>query len=202
MPTQLNKLERYALALFILLLALSGGLYLYQQSLAPTATAKQFGGDFTLNSIAGPVSLSDFKGRGVIMMFGFASCPDVCPTGLATVGAAMRRLTPDQQAQVQPIFISVDPDRDTPELLDQYSRYFYPTMLGLTASKAEIDTVVRAYGAFYQKVDMPDSTLGYSVDHSTRIYLMERSGKLAQLLYHNTPVADVSAALENILNTY
>ena len=199
MLTKLNTLERLALALFLALLALSGGLYLYQQNLQPDNTSLQLGGDFTLNSVDGPISLSDFDGRGVVMMFGYASCPDVCPTGLATVGAALSRLTPAQQTQLQPLFISVDPDRDTPDRLDQYSRYFYSNMLGLTGNQADIDRVVAAYGAFYQKVPMPDSAMGYSVDHSSRIYLIDRNGQLTGLLYHNSPVAELATALENLL---
>ncbi len=199
MLTKLNSLERLALALLVSLLVLSCALYLYQQSQPTQNQRPQLGGNFTLSSVNGPVSLSDFNGQAVVMMFGYASCPDVCPTGLANVGAALGRLTQAQQAQLQPLFISVDPDRDTPERLDQYSRYFYPTMIGLTGSKAEVDPVVAAYGGFYQKVPMPDSQMGYSVDHSSRIYLISRNGQLSQLLFHNSAVTELATALEKLL---
>ncbi|MEH6826400.1 MAG: SCO family protein, partial [Motiliproteus sp.] len=77
--------------------------------------------------------------------------------------------------------------------------YFFPTLLGLTASKIEIDRVVGAYAAFYRRVEMPDSALGYSVDHSARIYLIDRNGQLMQLFNHNTPVAELATAIRQLL---
>ncbi|MEH6472381.1 MAG: SCO family protein [Halopseudomonas sp.] len=196
-----NAIERLALTLFLLLICLSAGLYLYSK-LYPTPAAapyQQLGGDFTLDHVTGPITLSGFSGRGVVMMFGYSSCPDICPSGLANLAAALSRLSNTQQQQVQPLFISVDPERDTPEQLDQYSRYFYPTLLGLTANKATIDSVVNAYGAFYRKVEMPGSALDYSVDHSARIYLIDRNGQLVNTLNHNTPVAEFAAAIQQLL---
>ena len=199
MLKNLNTLERLALGLFTALLLLSAGLFLYQQNLSPQHAEARLGGNFSLNSASGPVSLSDFAGKGVIIMFGYASCPDVCPSGLANVAAALNRLSASKQAQLQPLFISVDPDRDTPDRLEEYSRYFHPSLRGLTGSKNEIDAVVEAYGGFYQKVSTPDSKMGYSVDHSARIYLIKRNGELSQRLFHNSPVAEITTALDLLL---
>lgn len=202
MAKKINQLERIALITLVLLIALSAGLYLSQPAKnTPSADTqiRQLGGDFTLNSVKGPVSLSDYKGQGVIVMFGYTYCPDICPTGLANLGAALNRLSDAEQQQLQPIFISVDPDRDTPDRLEQYSRYFHPSLLGLTAAKPEIDPVVKAYGAFYRKVDMPNSAMKYSVDHSARIYLIGRDGILMEALHHNTPTGELAAALQKLL---
>ena len=205
MLAKLNPIERLALILCGLLIVLSAGLYLYGQANPPanqngkSSIGNQLGGDFTLNGLNGPASLSDFKGQGVVLMFGYTSCPDVCPTGLANVGAALGRLEENQQRQIQPIFISVDPERDTPKRLDDYSRYFHPSILGLSGAKTEIDKVVKAYGAFYRMVEMPDSAMQYSVDHSARIYLIDKQGQLAKLVNHNTPVGELSAEIKALL---
>lgn len=199
MLSKLNPIERLALLLCALLALLSGGLYLYAKLNPPQPPYPQVGGNFSLQHRSGPVALSDFSGKGVVLMFGYTSCPDVCPSGLTAMAAALARLSESEQQQIQPLFISVDPERDTLEKLDQYSRYFFPSLLGLTSSKTEIDRVVSAYAAFYRKVDMPDSALGYSVDHSARIYLIDRNGQLAQLLNHNTPVAELATAIQQLL---
>ena len=196
-----NPIERLALALCVLLLMLSAGFYLYTKLYPQPAfeANPSLGGDFSLQHLDGPVSLSDFRGKGVILMFGYTSCPDVCPSSLANLAAALERLSESQQQQLQPLFISVDPERDTLEKLDLYSRYFHPQMLGLTADKAELDPIVSAYGAFYRKVEMPDSALAYSVDHSARIYLIDSSGRLIRFLSHNTPVTELTSAIQQLL---
>ncbi len=157
------------------------------------------GGDFTLSGIDGPASLHDYHDRVVVMMFGFTSCPDICPTGLANVSAALGYLDDDQLRRVQPLFISVDPQRDTVERLDKYVRYFHPQMRGVTGAKADIDAVVSAYGAVYQIIPLTDSELQYSVDHSSRLYLIDPQGQLATLLYHNTPPEQVADAIKALL---
>jgi protein SCO1/2 len=195
----LNPIERLALVLAALLLLLSGGLYLYTKINPQADRASAQGGPFVLQHQTGPVSLTDFAGKGVILLFGYTSCPDVCPSGLANLAAALARLNDTQQQQLQPIFISVDPDRDNLAQLDQYSRYFHPNLLGLTASEAAIDRVVSAYGAFYRKVEMPGSSLGYSVDHSASLYLIDRQGQLVQTLNHNAPVTELASAIQQLL---
>ena len=157
------------------------------------------GGDFTLQGIDGAVSLKDFRGDVVLMMFGFTNCPDVCPTVLANVGAALSFLDESQLKQTQPIFISVDPERDLLKQLDQYTRYFNPKILGISGEKANIDKVVKNYGGFYQFVALPNSELKYTVDHSTRIYIIDKKGKLNRTLYHNSPPQELAEAIQALL---
>ncbi|MFT6916947.1 MAG: protein SCO1/2 [Motiliproteus sp.] len=194
-----NLKMRLALLLCALLILLSGAFYLFAKHGPQPSPYQQLGGAFSLHHLDGPVALADFSGKGVVMMFGYTSCPDVCPTGLATLAAALNRMSTEQQQQIQPLFISVDPERDTLEQLDQYSRYFFPSLLGITGSKAEVDRVVSAYGAFYRRVEMSGSALAYSVDHSARIYLIDRRGQLVNILNHNTPAAELARALQQLL---
>ncbi|MFT5722610.1 MAG: protein SCO1/2 [Motiliproteus sp.] len=195
-----NPKTRLALLLCALLILLSGALlYFFAKQSPQPSPYQKLGGAFSLHHLSGPVALADFSGKGVVMMFGYTSCPDVCPTGLATLAAALDRLSTQQQQQIQPLFISVDPERDTLKKLDQYSRYFYPGLLGITGSNAELDPVVSAYGAFYRRVEMPSSALVYGVDHSARIYLINRRGQLVKLLNHNTNAAELAEALNQLL---
>jgi len=144
------------------------------------------GGDFTLQSDHGPVSLKDFRGKVVALYFGYMSCPDICPTSLWNLSQAMKELSPEQAQQVQGIFISVDPERDTPKAMGMFVKGFYPTFIGLTDEKEKVDKVVRQYGVVYQKVPLKDSAMGYVVDHSSVIYLIDRDGVLQQFIPHDT----------------
>ena len=191
----------YALALVLLF---SGGLLLAKyspwagNSSANTSYAN-LGGDFILNSKDGAVSLEDYRGQLVLMYFGFTSCPDVCPTALSTIAASMRQFSPDLEAQIQPLFVSVDPDRDTLDNLAQYSAYFHPRMLGITGSIETLDALVKNYGAYYRHIPLENSALGYTVDHTSRVYLIGREGQLINTIAHGTSVDDVVTLLKQHL---
>ena len=157
------------------------------------------GGEFTLNSHTGEVSLSDYRGKLVAVYFGFMSCPDVCPTALSSLSAAMHSLDEEQQAQIQPLFISVDPGRDTLENMAAFTAYFYPTMKGLSGDLPYLETLTRQYGAYFRHVALEDSAMGYTVDHTSRIYLIDREGKLLTTIPHATPVTEIISLLEQSL---
>ena len=133
------------------------------------------------------------------MYFGFTSCPDVCPTALSTIAASMRQFSPDLEAQIQPLFVSVDPDRDTLDNLAQYSAYFHPRMLGITGSIETLDALVKNYGAYYRHIPLENSALGYTVDHTSRVYLVGREGQLINTIAHGTSVDDVVTLLKQHL---
>ena len=143
--------------------------------------------------------LSDYKGQLVAVYFGFMSCPDACPTALSSLAAAMRSLNAAQQSQIQPLFISVDPERDTLDSMAAYTAYFYPSMKGLSGDLPYLEQLSRQYGAYFQHIPMEDSALGYTVDHTSRIYLIDRKGKLITTIPHATPVADIAAQLQQYL---
>ncbi|MFB9885059.1 SCO family protein [Balneatrix alpica] len=183
-----------------LLVALAAGLVAYQLSRdnAPSPYAR-LGGDFSLLSSEGEVALADFRGKWVVVFFGYTSCPDVCPTSLAMLGQALKQLSAEEQAQLQGLFISVDPARDTPQKLKQYASYFHPSLLGITGSEEQINQVTRAYGAFYRQVPMQESALGYAVDHTSSLYVIDPAGKLVGTLQHGLSAEQIRDALRQRL---
>lgn len=147
---------------------------------------KPKGGDFTLMSSSGPVSLSDYKGKLVLIYFGYTFCPDICPTNLGNLAMAYQQLTSKEQDQLQILFISVDPDRDTPDRLKQYADYFNSDIVGLTGKKTIIDDITHRYGVVYAiHHEKPDETT-YSVDHSAFTYIINAKGELVKQLPHAT----------------
>jgi len=157
----------------------------------PRYANASIGGDFTLNSVEGERQLSDFKGEVVMIYFGFMSCPDVCPTSMAVMRQAINELSEEQRMKVRGVFISVDPERDTVDELNAYTQYFSDRIIGVTGTKQQIDAVVKQYGAYYKFVQLDDSALGYTVDHSARIYLIDPDGQLADILAHDINPAEL-----------
>ena len=96
------------------------------------------GGDFTLDSVAGPVRLADLRGQVVLIYFGYTTCPDICPTNLAFLAAALRELTPDELQRVRVLFVSVDPERDDTPRLAVYAAYFHPNIQGVTGAPEQV----------------------------------------------------------------
>lgn len=131
------------------------------------------GGPFTLIDHTGrTVTEADFAGRKMLIYFGYTYCPDVCPLGLATIAAAYDRLSPAEQEQVVPIFITVDPERDTVEAVADYVDLFHPALVGLTGSPEDVAAAAAAYRVYYRKAESETAT-DYLVDHSSFTYLMD-----------------------------
>lgn len=156
------------------------------------------GGDFTLLSAGGPVSLADFRGKVVLLYFGYTFCPDICPTELASVAAALRELEPEAAARVAVIFVSVDPERDSPPHLKEYAAFFHPAIVGVTGTPEEIAAVARRYGVFYAR-QTADTAGGYVVDHSAELYVVAPDGRLAGRIPHAAPSAAVIAEIRKQL---
>ena len=146
-------------------------------------TGADFAKDFALTDHNGrAVTLATFAGKVVTVFFGFTQCPDVCPTTMAEMAEVMKGLG-DKAKDVQVLFISVDPERDTPALLKQYVPAFHPSFLGLVGDKAAIEATAKTFKVFYQKV--PGKTEGsYSVDHTAGSYVFDKSGKVRLFLKH------------------
>ncbi|HPQ94727.1 MAG: SCO family protein [Thiothrix sp.] len=157
------------------------------------------GGDFELESGTGSFGLADLRGKVVLLYFGFTSCPDVCPTTLGNLRAAFERLTPQEQTQVQGLFISIDPERDTPEKADAYAHFFHAGLRGLSGTPEQIAKVAVQYGVLYRKVETPDSALNYAMDHSSVIYVIDRQGHLQQKLQHGETPDEIVAAIRRYL---
>lgn len=156
------------------------------------------GGPFTLSAPDGRrVSLADFRGKLVLLYFGYVYCPDVCPTDLAAIGAALERLGA-QAAEVQPLFVTLDPERDTPEVLREYAAAFHPRLIALTGSQAEVHRVATAYKVFYERVPQPGAS-GYAIDHTAFTFLLDRQGRFASLFPPGTPPERIATMLREQL---
>lgn len=160
---------------------------------ASLSGSKPVGGEFTFQSYKGPVKLSDFRSRVVLIYFGYTWCPDICPTNLGMISLALDALSESERSQVQVLFISVDPERDGVERLREYGAYFHPRILGITGAPEVVAEVAGRYGASYRKADQRSES-EYVVDHTAYTYLVDPQGKLVEILPHATP-AEVMAPL-------
>ena len=160
---------------------------------APTIPAG-IGGNFTLYQGDQPVQLSDFKDKLVVMYFGFTSCPDVCPTTLVVISSALKELSASELDQIQPIFVSVDPERDQGDQLMAYATHFHPNFIGITGTPEEVQKVANQYGAFFIKTKS-DSAMGYMVEHTSGTYLVRDSGKQVTTLPHEMTKSSLLEAI-------
>lgn len=147
------------------------------------------GGPFSMVDHTGrAVTQADYAGRNLLVYFGFTYCPDVCPTELGTIAAALDEMGTLGE-QVTPMLITIDPERDTPEALADYVSRFHPRMVGLTGSAEQVAAAARAYRVFYAKVERPEMS-AYLMDHSSFIYLVGPDGRVRTLFRpESTPEA-------------
>lgn len=156
----------------------------------------EVGGPFTLPDAWGkPRALADFRGKLVLLYFGFASCPDVCPTDLAVIGEALRQLGA-QGDEVQPIFVTLDPLRDTPQVLREYAAAFHPRFVALRGSEAQTREVATRYKVFYEKVPQAGS---YTVDHMAFTFVLDRAGRYVAFLPPGTRADRMATLLRQTL---
>ena len=179
----IKPLPRLALALLAICAPLA--LAACQQRETPALAGAAIGGPFTLSDKAGkPVHWSDFAGKWRIVYFGYTWCPDACPTDVAIVMKGFRQFAkehPDQAAKVQPIFISVDPERDTPAKVGEFSAAFGPQLLGLTGTPEQVAAAAKAFAVYYAK-GQQGAGGSYLVDHSRTAYLFDPEGKPIEIL--------------------
>ena len=165
-----------------------------------TVTGKALiGGPFTLTDQTGKrVTEKDFLGRYILVFFGFTHCPDICPSGLQVMTAALDKLGPKADA-VTPIFITLDSKRDTPEKLAAYLKSFHPRLVGLTGSEEELAAAAKTYRVYYQKVTDEKSPDSYAYDHAAIFYLMGKDGAFIAPVPHTTDVDELVRALSAAL---
>jgi len=158
------------------------------------------GGDFQLRAHDGRYwSTLQARGKVVVLVFGYSFCPDVCPTALATVAVAMRELGADAQ-RVQPLFVSLDPDRDTPDKLEPYVHWFHPSMIGLTGTPEELEQVAKRYQVRYTFVGKGEKE-HYTMDHSANLYLLDTEGKLRGIMPYGLPPDALVRAVRQVLGS-
>lgn len=159
-------------------------------------TGAPYARDVQLTDFNGqPRRLSDFKGQVVMLYFGFVQCPDVCPTALSRAAVVKQQLGP-AASDLQVIFVTVDPERDTPELLREYMAAFDPSFLALTGSAQAIQATADEFRAYYKKVPTGSS---YTMDHTALSYVFDRQGRIRVVLRHEQSAADYAADIGRLL---
>lgn len=157
------------------------------------------GGDFTLQSANGPVSLEDYRGKLVLIYFGYTYCPDICPTTLVEMAAILKELG-EQASRLQPLFISVDPERDTGQVLKTYTAFFDPRILGLNGPPALVRRAADNFKIRYAKVREPGTPADrYAVDHSAGMILLGPDGQFIKKFAFATPVDEISRQISALL---
>jgi len=159
----------------------------------------RMGGDFELESTLGKnVKLSSYQGKVVLLNFGYTSCPDVCPMVLSRIGRLLGGLGNDRK-DVQTLFVSFDPKRDTIDYLEEYLVHFDSSIIGLTGDEAQVAEVARLYGAYYMK-EKSDSALGQLYAHTDYIYLLDRQGRIRALFSSSQPMSEMKSDLLQIID--
>ncbi len=157
------------------------------------------GGDFTLQSAEGSLSLKDLRGSVVLIFFGYTSCPNVCPISLATISNVFSQMSPDELKRTKALFISLDPEKDNLEILNQYTNYFHPNIVGLTEDIKVLTIVAEQYGVKYKKTLVPNSTLGYVISHSDDIIVIGLDGNPQKSFPHDTNTVPLLAQIKQLL---
>lgn len=186
-------LRKIALGLWVVVFVLGGTLLLgaYRSSAFDPASgeidqARGIGGPFAMTDVErGPVTEANFAGRPMALFFGFTSCPDVCPTMLYQMSAWLEELGPLAD-RIEPIFVSVDPERDTADVVSQYLRLFDPRITGLIGTPEQIEAFASNYGVFYEKVPLEDGN--YTMNHTAGVLLFDQDGVFQGTAdYHEVP---------------
>ena len=184
------------IALVVLMLGVAGyGLFQQQAGNGSGGGNGLSGGPIELPSTRGEFSLAGLEEDQVaVVFFGYTYCPDVCPMSLAVVRQTLSELDEAERERVVPLMISVDPERDTIERLAEYTGHFGDAFIGATGSEAQLEELAERYGVVWRRVETPESAMGYTIDHSSSLYLVDREGTiLRRVLYSPAPHALLSA---------
>jgi protein SCO1/2 len=177
----------------VLLLVVPGGAP--DGSRVVTTGKAAIGGPFSLLDASGKrVTDKDFAGRPMLVYFGFTNCPDVCPAGLQVIAAALDRLGPDAK-KAATLFITVDPERDTPDVLGKYVKSFHPEIVALSGSADDIAGATKAYRVYAKKVPDESDPSRYNVDHSSFMYLMDANGEFVKHFPHSADAEVLASEL-------
>ncbi|HRK90421.1 MAG TPA: SCO family protein [Anaerolineales bacterium] len=190
---------KFLLSFFATVLGLAVGFYFFRPHTfhGTVIQSPETSHDFTLTGINGNVSLSDYRGKLVLLYFGYTFCPDICPATLANVGQALNQIGSNAD-DVQTIMISLDPQRDTPEKLAEYTAHFHPSFIGVTGTQEQLDAVASLYGIFYQVNEGSDAT-GYLIDHTATLLVIDREGFLKLVFPFGVTVDEIADDLKYML---
>lgn len=186
----MKKTTVIGIAVFLAVLALATVLLTSKPPRDPKLPA---GGDFVLQSADGPVDSRSYRGKVMLIYFGYTHCPDVCPASLAAGGQALNALSTEERQRVKLLMISVDPERDSVAHLKEYTAFFHADMTGVTGSAAEIASLAKSFGAGYIK-QAAKADGSYAVDHTVSTYVVDSHGQLAAVL-------DIGVSTDKLLAT-
>lgn len=200
-----SLMKRIRIVALVAAVALAGWLGWQQFGVAPppqgNLAGSTLGGDFALIDQNGTQrTAADYKGKWRLMYFGYTFCPDVCPTDMAVIGQAMRAFEAGdaaRAAKIVPMFLTVDPGRDTPEAIKPFVEAFHPRFVGLTGDEAAVAAMMKAYGVYARKVETRDGGAeNYLVDHFAVYYLFGPDGEPVAFLPHGSTAGDVTGMLD------
>ena len=195
-----NRMLYATMGLLMAVLLIGAGLVMWLSGGHANNNAFGIGGPFTLqNGDGATITDKDFRGKYLLVYFGYTFCPDVCPTTLGAVADAMDKLGP-AAARVKPVFITVDPKRDTPAVVKQYAAAFGPNIEGLTGTPEEIATVAREYRVYYAEHRTGDGPNDYSMDHSSLLYLMSPDGAFIAPVRADLSGDEIAANLKKLMS--
>ena len=169
-----------------------------QNNSEKVSAPEELGGDFALKNIDGRVALSDFRGKVVVIYFGFLSCPEVCPASMSVLKRSMEKLSPEHLTNTQALLVSIDPQRDDFQALAEFTRFYHPNIQGITGSVDEVKAVTSQYGAFFEITESETVDSAYAYRHSSRYYIVDQSGELVQSMRHSTTPNEIAARIQKI----
>lgn len=202
-PMRRAGVERALIALLLAAVALLAGCGDGKPALkfnATDITGASFGRQLALTDAATktPRTLASYQGKAAVFFFGYMFCPDYCPTTMTTLNAALGKMKPEDAARVQVVFVTVDPRRDTPELLTQYVKAFNPSFTALYGTEAEVAAAAKEFKIIYQKAQVKDKNT-YLVDHSTQMYAFDPQGRIRLMIKHESGPDAIAADLSALL---
>lgn len=189
--------QRLSIVLLICMLCIAFGWNAWRATHGEhPATSQPIGGHFALTDSNGkPFESTQINNQYKLVYFGYSFCPDICPTELQRITELLQQLPEATTARITPIFISVDPARDTPQALTEYIHFFHPRFIALTGSEAQIDAVAKQFRAYYQRQSTSPTDRDYAVDHSSYIYLLDPQDRYISHFTRETPLTTMRDAI-------
>lgn len=172
------------------------GSYMYKTDGNNMKPITEYGGDFVLQNAQGEVALASYRDKVVVLYFGFLNCTEACPVALKVMDDVFSRMDTADLDRVQAFFISIDPERDSPAELETFSAKYDNKIMGLTGTPDQIDDLIKQYGVFIEIADLESRATGYTVDHSSRYYIINREGRLASAMTHSTTPNELMAKIK------
>lgn len=185
--------------LLLLIAGVLGWWFLPPQLHGIQLTSPRVAEDFTLPTSTGEsMSLTDFRGKYVVLFFGYTFCPDVCPTTLSDIQQMLKEVGASRADDIQVLMVSVDPERDTPEQLATYLQYFDPTFIGMTGTVEEIQPVASQFGIFFERQPGSENT-GYLVDHTSAVTVIDPEGYVRMIFTYGVSGEDMASDISYLM---